>query len=398
MPPQLSQKPAATISPESDEPTETFRDLVVFDRSGKLISKGDRGGAEFYDSQRPLPSGAVAYPRIAIPRENGAALRALRALEESRDGRQREAFAASWVQALLEDPVRLKALISSLPGIVDPELRRIALIVLGRVAHPEAVQGLLDVAQHERDRDSRIMAIRSLFQNGRGVAPEAFAGLPQFRPLVETAVSEDRVTPLLDLARRERDPAIFDALVGNLARFQQDARITQGSDSRYEEINRALAALLRDESDPQRTQALLLGMVSAQNPVTRDAVLDKLRNSQEPGVLGLALRALGNQAETSQTLDVKMSLATGSIHESVRQKAMESMTAGLGESMNRPWLAERLGPSVINDPSPRARIAGTQTLALCGDAGKQYLEKLAGSDQDPQVRKTARECLEARKK
>lgn len=394
-PPRLPQNRSPQESNEgSDGETkeQDIQDLQVFDRSGRRAGKSDLKGVVL-NPQKPESAANSKWPRVAVPSTAIDALKLLRDLDRSGSGRDREGLAAAMAEMLRKDPARLQELIASLQGLEDFDLRRFGLIVLGRVDRPEATQALLEVARQAPDRDSRIVAVRAIFQNGKGSAHEVYAGM-DFRPLAENTLTEDRVLPLMNLLKQERDHEVFQCLVESLSKYQ-DAKVTQGN-SEYSEITRTVVDLLRAERDPDRIRDLFLSFAYTRSAVARDAIFEKLGSLTDPNLVAQGVQALGYQTETTAALDLKLKYVMDP-SESVRKKALEALSNSSRGRDDGSRVADQIGQSVMADVSRLVRIAGAGTLGTCGDAGRPYLQKMADGDPDPQVRSTARQWLDRKR-
>lgn len=362
------------------------RDLGTFTRTGERGPKPDLKGVVL-NPQKPGPGG---WPEVAVPSTAIEILQALREFDRSGNGRAREALAASAAVLLTKDPSRLQDLIASIPGLAEADLKRAALILLGRVDRPEAVEALLDAARGPGDRDHRILAVRSMLENGRASSDEAYAAL-EFRPLVENAVVSERLLPLVELMRREQDPGVFQCLVESLSKHQ-DAAVSTGA-TPCPEVTAAAADLLRMEKDPARMRDLFLSFAYTRSPVARDAILEKLGTLTDRNLVALGVQALGYQTETPAVLDVKLWLAADS-NEGVRKKALEALSNSPRSPEDGARIARQIGPGILGDSSPNVRLSGVTTLGGCGAAGRTFLERMASSDADPNVRNAARQWLD----
>lgn len=387
-PPPLGQPPASIRgsgnpqdAPDDEPQVLDARELGTYTKDGKRGPKANLKGVVL----NPQKPGSSGWPKVEVPASAIALLQALRDLDRERSGRDREALAASAAALLRDDPARLQDLISSLSGPTEADLRRVALILLGRVDRPEAVQALLEAARRSGDREERILAIRSVLQNGKPSAHEAYAAL-DFRPLVEDVVAPDRILPLVDLMRQERDRGVFQGLVESLSKFQDgESGVTQ--------VTRAAADLLREENDPARMRDLFLGFSYTRSPIAREAIVEKLGTLTDRDSLALGIQALGYQEETPAVLDLKLRYATDST-DAVRKKALEALANVQRGPEDGARVARQIGPAVVSDGSSLVRLAGITALGGCGEAGRTYLEKMAAADSDPQVRQAARQLLD----
>ena len=356
------------------------RDLGTYTKDGKRGPKPDLKGVVL----NPQKPGSSGWPKVEVPASAIALLQALRDLDRAGSGHDREALAASAAALLLDDPSRLQDLIATLSGATEADLRRVALILLGRVDRPEAVQVLLEAARRSGDREERILAIRSILQDGKPSAHEAYAAL-DFRPLVESAVAPERILPLVDLMRHERDRGVFQGLVESLSKFQD-------GDSGVAQVTRATADLLREEKDPDRMRDLFLGFSYTRSPVAREAIVEKLGTLTDRDSVAQGIQALGYQEETPAVLDLKLRYASDPT-DAVRKKALEALANVQRGPEDGARVARQIGAAVASDGSSLVRLAGVAALGGCGETGRTYLEKMAAADSDPQVRQAARQWL-----
>lgn len=395
-PPPIQTKRAdpETVDPAPSKTTMlTHKDLQVYSPSGKPLGKPTTDGVEFIDPNKEESPNKPASPTGTIPATGSAAIQALLDLERSGNGPEREAMAAALAQLMSSNSGRLAEFIQVVQSAAEKDLSRIGIVLLGRVERPEAIQALLGIAQQGGTVENRLLAVRSLLQNGTPSGAPAYEGLPELRPLLSDTVSESRMLPLLDLLRQVDEPRLLQGLVENLSRFQ-DFKLTRVQ-TEYPQITKELVGRLKAEADPTKASALISGLQYTRSPEARDAIVEVLKYSADPRVLMTGLTAIVNQTDSAASLEAKLML-TQNPSDNVRQKAYEALSVG-SETGRSPEFAQKIGQAITTDPAPAVRTAGARTLATCGDAGRAFLTKLTG-DADPQVRQTAQYWLNLKRR
>lgn len=368
---------------EIDEPVQS----AVFRMDGKPVELNRPPHGKTPD----LPQEARPFilPAVELPATCRDVLERILEAERAGNGLEREAFAAAYARLLASDPASLQELIRLLDTSKEQAVVRTGVILLGRTASADAVSYLSGLALSGTSGDLRLLAIESLLQNGRSNAQQLAASEPKLRPIRGDDVSPDRLKPLIELIRTEKDASVFSKVVSWTSSFQDP--LVNFATTGHPDLTAALISALGHEKDPARAAPLLSALSETRRMDVVEPVLSALQSASDSLVIQMGLRALANKPEMQSTLDLKLRYASDHPNQGVRSQAIESIRVADG---NRQLIAERLGTALRTEKLGVVRIAGIIKLAQCGPAGRSIIEHLAKGDPDPQVRDTARHWLE----
>jgi HEAT repeat protein len=178
--------------------------------------------------------------------------------------------------------------------------------------------------------------------------------------------------PIVVALESETDPGVRDALIGALGR-------TGGAWSVG-----ALVDLLRNDSSRDRfSAAVALGRLGETGAL--DPLLEAL-GDPAPEVRIAALRAIGDLGDPRAAPEIERHLATGD--REVRRVAVRAL-----DRVDHPQRRERLA-SALFDPDREVRLTSVGVLRrIAGDSERVALERRAGEEHDPEVRRAITRAL-----
>jgi hypothetical protein len=343
------------------------------------------------DQAEPAP--LYVIPEREVGSDNLRVVETIRALELAGDAPEIVAVAAALAKALASDEGRLKAFIDLLRSVTDPELRRIGVVLLGRVPGSIAREALLDFAAPRNDASLRLLAIRSLVQNGQANAigyDLTHARLQSFPSVHLTAAI---ALPLVEMLRRETDMRVFELMLSSLE-GHQDAQV--GTLSSEIDVTGSLLELMRAEPSQEKLRQYLFALNQSCSAEARDAIFEVVRDSRDAELVCAALTGLSGKPDTEATLRWKLDLALGGGSETIRIRAYGALaTRRMSESDQRKCLA-LIDAALVRERAPGVRMAALSPLTGCGPIAKPILERVRDTDPDPMLRESAAALLEQR--